>query len=191
MESASKAFDQALGKDPRDASALLGAVTLLVQKGRIEEAESRVKEFQREAPDAPSAQLALAQIAFRKKDLKLAGDLLDAASARPPREPTFYVAAAHLYRNLGRSYRGQRLLRKAWQEGMRDAEVLQLLGSLSLKMMSAEQAEAAFRAALESGAESAEIRRNLGRALFMRDRKEEAAREFETALQLDPSDPHS
>jgi len=191
FNSASNLFDQALANDPRDTSALLGIVTLLIRQNQIEKAESRVKEFQREVPDSPAAQLALAQIAFRRKNLKLAGDLLDAATARSPREPTFHIAAAYLYQNLGRGYRGETLLTKAWKEGMADAEALELLGNLCLKMLLPERAEAALRAALEAGADSAEIHRNLGRALVMLDRRVEAGREFETAVKMGPSDPYS
>lgn len=191
MGGASLAFNRALGKDPRDASALLGIVTLLVRENRLSEAESKVQAFRREVPESPSADLALAQVAFHKGDLKLAGNLLDASVSHLPPVPSFYPTAASLYHALGRTSRGVKVLKKAWEAGMTDAQALEMMGNLSLKVMDPKQAEAAFRAALRAGGNSVELHRNLGRSLLLQNRRVESGQEFEAALQLDPSDPYS
>lgn len=93
------------------------------------------------------------------------------------------VAAAAAPPNFGEALEAQRALAA---ENPNDPQVLNDLGNLLLLTGEREEAESAYRRALEIAPEMPSVRYNLGLLLYQAERPKEALAEFEVVAEVDP-----
>lgn len=205
LEAAVPLFDQALERKPSNPAVHIHYGDLLLQLGRLDQAEEQYRQALAQDPDLSHALHGRAQVALARQDPAAAVELLERAVELAPSHGEAQALLARAYRQLGKSDEAERqlLLASAHPDATvpRDP-VLEEMRAEAVSSRSYTQrglrlvdqgrfvdAETAFRRVLEIRPGTARDLANLGGALARQQRYEEAIARYEQALELEPGDP--
>ena len=200
LEGAASSFRRALELEPdREASRVhLGEV--LIELGRLDEAD-QVLSVGEDTPSAhPSRLAALGQLALARNEPVHAIAMLELALDRLPEAGALHYPLALAYRKLGDGERARDHLARRGAVGVKPPDrlaeqldrlkagerVFLLQGRRAFRVGRFQEAADAFRRATEADSTSARALINLSAALDGLDRPEEAAAALDRALEIEP-----
>jgi tetratricopeptide (TPR) repeat protein len=191
QQDAKTAYEEAIRLDPGDLAAYQHLGDLAAAAGLPAEAERIYREAQKRAPESPGPALSLAQlyVAQAKPALALStlGPILK--STDPPVAALYMAGKSDV--SLGKSAEGIELLRTAVQKQPDFADAYHALGSALANRGQSAEGIAALKRAVELAPANATYHYALANALqsdmSRQDRLNEAQKEFEASLEIDPT----
>lgn len=203
FDDAAELFEGVLRRRPDDLPTLLRLGELRLTQGRLSEATARYERALEIAPDSAAALFGLGRVATMERDHERAVTLFERALALAPEATMIHYPLSQAYRKLDREAEADRHLAERGIGSVAfDDPLLAALGALtegtSSRMRSGseamldgrfEEAEAAFRAAVEENPRDPQARSSLAMVLARQDRHAEALAEFREADAIEPDAP--
>lgn len=176
--------------DPQEARAFQGIGAAQKALGRLEEAETALRESARLAPDDWATQLNLGNLLRQVGKLEEAESVLRgaehiASQSDAPGRTRIHLALARLYLQTGRAELALAQARRAEVEEP-SADSAFWTGAAQYELAAWSEAEAAYRTALRRNEKLLDAREGLGLCLARRGDYQGAAEAFRTVLSLDP-----
>jgi tetratricopeptide (TPR) repeat protein len=203
LEAAVRHYERAVAGDPGDHAALLRGADLDLSLGRAGEAETAFRRLADEEGFAAAARFGLGRVALARGDPDAAITALRRTLELQPEAGQVHYALAQAYRRAGRIDEARRHLERRSEARVRFPDPLvdslataprggafhKLRGDEAVLAGRLGDAAAAYRRAVEAEPGSFHYRKSLGLTLYQLGRPDEAARELEAALDLEPDLP--
>lgn len=198
LEDAAALYGRALSIQETPA-VLVHLAEILVELGRLEDAETALRRVLSGAPESPSARALLGQVALARDEHSLAVEYLESALAAVPRATRLHYPLALAYRSLGEMEKAQEHLEQRGEVGVRPpdplVEELQelkegervhvLRGRTAFRVGDFQTAAREFREAVSARPDSVPARVNLGSALGQLGDRIAAIHQFRRVLELE------
>lgn len=183
-------LDEALRLDPKLTEARLRKAVQLRRAGRRAEMRAVLDEALELDPQSPAAQVLHARLVELPRDPAAAEDRARSALTRDPFLVSGWQLLGDVLEGTGRTAEALAAFREGLERNPDDAELHARLGLALARGGGGGEAEAHLQEALRlSGEERPEIRVTLGAWLAEHGRFEEAQREYEKALAIQPDNP--
>ncbi len=182
------AYRQALQVDPRFGPGHLAILTLLLQQGNLDEAAKQLEQLKKFAATNPQTIYLEAQLAYQRKDLKLAKELTQQLLQQAPNNPRILQLAGAVELQRGAVTQAEIYLSKAAQLAPELALARRLLVVTYLRSGQSAKALTALNASGKDSIDPALY--SLAGEVYLQNGDAKKAEEyFAKALKLDPENP--
>lgn len=182
------AYRTALQVDPTFAPAHFAILSVLMQQGKVEEAAAQLEQLKQFAAKNPQTRLAEAQLAYQKKDFKLARELTQQLLQLAPGDPRLLQLAGATELQAGSAAQAEIYLAKALHAAPELAVARRLLIVAYLRTGQPAKALAALNAAAGKDGLPVGLYSLAGEVHLQNGDAKKAEEYFAKALKLDPSD---
>ena len=190
VELASSSLARALDLAPQDSRVLLLAARVARQRGDLDAAEAWLERVRHLEPGQPEANLQLALLFEQRGDVELAISLAREAAQQQPLPYVLFNSADLLYRQGEVDGARELIERGLERSSLRRFDGLSRLAQLELAHGDLERAAELYGSLVERAPEETELT-NLGTALMMLGRLEEARSCFAQVVEQNPSSPYA
>lgn len=189
LERAERALSRALGLAPENPQVLMLAARAARQAGDLEAAATRLEEVRRLEPGNVEALLQQALLAERSGRVERALELATQAAEQRP-STGLLLNVSDIFGRQGQVAAARRHIEKALERSPNSFGALSRLAQLELTHGAFERAAELYAQLVERSAETTELT-NLGTALMMLGRFDQAAERFRAVAEKSPSSPHA
>ena len=183
---AEREWRRALEEEPRNALALVQLGEARLVSGDLESAQQMIETAVRVSPKLTSAHLALALLRERQGRNDLAESSFRQAVALSPLNTAIRIEFGRFYLAQGRLQEAMEQFRRG-TDGVPSPELWDQLGDGYRKLGQQADAEKAFHSALSLNPFDGDAHLGLGSLYESQGRKEQAGKEYELVLQMDPA----
>lgn len=186
-EQALQAFEQVLQQRPENTLALLGVAAVLLEQGKLREAERRLDVVLRNWPNHPVGNYLRGELAYRSGHPDAARSALRVALVVMPGHLPSHMLLGGLEFAEGRPEAAANHLARFVAARPEQLEARKLLVASYLQLSQPRKALEALKPALADGADDAQLHTLAGATLMRMGDTEGAARHYARAVELDPA----
>ena len=180
------AYRKALEIDPRLAPAHFAILTVLMQQGKLDEATKQLEQLKKFAAKNPQTRFVEAQLAYQKKDFKLAKELTQPLLQQAPKDPRLLQLAGAAEFQLGSIGQAEIYLSKAVDAAPGLGLARRMLISTYLRSGQPAKALAVLNAAADSDGLPSSLFALAGEVYLQNGDAKKAEEFFAKAVKLDP-----